>query len=108
MATQNWSPSPTDATSLAAIRWFACTLEATAIDIYATDRDAYPLVEQVLRHALSQLRDLPIRNISGDDVCPDGYVMCGIWCKPACFMDAASASSGSSKGSRAKKSAKRR
>lgn len=106
MAKPNWNPSPTDAMSLAALRWFACTLEAFAIDIYATDREAYGRIETVFRKALKDLGDIPIKEITGDDDCPDGYVRCGLFCKPACLADPAAASATPVRG--AKSARKRR
>ena len=84
MTTRNWNPSPADAMSLAAIRWFACTLEALAIELYATDRTTYPRIEQILRDALKELNATPVKGILHDEDCPDGYVRCGDVCRPAC------------------------
>jgi hypothetical protein len=87
MVKPNWSPSPTDTMSLAAIRWFACTMEAYAIELYATDRSAFPHIEKVMRKALKDLGNAKVKPIKDDDDCPDGYIRCGDLCKPACFMD---------------------
>ena len=87
MPNPNWSPSPVDTMSLAAIRWFACSLEASAIEMYATDRTTYSEIERILRVALNEIAHLPVRGIAGDEDCPEGYVLCDGLCRPACITD---------------------
>jgi len=84
---RTWEPSPTDATSLAAFRWFANALENASVELYATNRASYKQVEEALRQALSQLGRLQKEYAVAQEEngCPDGYVLCadGI-CAPAC------------------------
>ena len=53
--TRHWDPSPEDGISLAALRWFANTIENFAIELYATDRRSFTQVENVLRNTLKEL-----------------------------------------------------
>jgi hypothetical protein len=71
-----WQPQGDDAIKLAALRWFSCTIEAQAIQIYATDSRKYQEMVEALRGCVESLR-----SISGDvedsGDCPPGYVLCG-------------------------------
>jgi hypothetical protein len=52
---RKWEPSPNDAMSLAAFRWFANAIENRAVEMYATDRGTYHHIERILRHALQEM-----------------------------------------------------
>ena len=78
-------PSPNDATSFAALRWFANTIENESMELYATDRETYERIEHVLRSTLRSLAALRIKLARPpDDGCPDGWVLCNGVCKPSC------------------------
>ena len=83
-----WRPDPDDAIRLAALRWFALQLEASAICIYATNKKSYLDMESVLNDALNALKGLKKAyglTADDEDECPEGYVRCkdGV-CAPAC------------------------
>jgi hypothetical protein len=82
---QKWSPSPADTMSLAAIRWFACRLESTAIEIYATDRATFNEIEGALTAALETISAINVKRPLVEEDCPEGYKMCDGLCRPACF-----------------------
>lgn len=96
MAVRKWEPSMKDATSLAAFRWFANTVENYSIELYATRPELYPEIEHVLRHTLRHLANLKgINSISAEENgCPDGYIWCNGVCAPSCdgIVEAAEAS----------------
>ena len=79
-----WQAAPNDAIRLAALRWFALTIEQTCIEMYATDPASYHVLEKELRHAIEKLRKHRHKLTLGDDGCPDGYVLCGETCAPMC------------------------
>ena len=83
---RTWEPSPLDATSLAAFRLFANTIENFAIELYTTDRDSYEEIERVLRDTLKELKAVRMRFAVPDeeDGCPDGWVLCHGICAPSC------------------------
>jgi hypothetical protein len=84
--TSRWQAVPNDAIRLAALRWFALTLEQRAIELYATDQATYHRMEHVLRKALRELDHLGKEfALSAADECPEGYIPCedGV-CKPSC------------------------
>ena len=84
--TGRWQAAPNDAIRLAALRWFALTLEQRAIELYATNASTYKEMEHVLRKALHHLDHLREEFALGaDDECPEGYIPCenGV-CKPSC------------------------
>jgi hypothetical protein len=70
-----WEPRPSDAISLATIRWFALMMEAKAIEIYGTNPGVYPKIQEVLGKCLSEVSDisprktLPIPGIARRDGC---------------------------------------
>ena len=54
-----WSPQNDEpALTLAAIRWYALSLEKLATDLYVTDRNMYPEVQAVLSKAFIELGKL--------------------------------------------------
>ena len=83
---REWKPSSEDATSLAALRWFANTIENFAIELYATDRESFPDIERVLRDTLAKLKGVKAQFSVPDEEngCPDGYVLCHGVCAPSC------------------------
>lgn len=85
-----WEPSPDDAMSLAAIRWFACVIESYSIELYATNPSTYEHTEKILREAVRKLglQRLKVGMGLTTDDCPPGYRMCDGICKPACDAEA--------------------
>ncbi len=84
---RSWKPQAHDAIRLAALRWYALTIERLTIDIYATDPRKFEAMEAVLRREAKALFELG-RGPGGaldDDDCPDGYFLCkdGL-CAPMC------------------------
>ncbi len=86
MPLRQWKPSPNDATSLAAFRWFANAIENSSMSLYATNPEAYKPTEEILRSALKQLRDLrqQFSIPQEEDGCPDGWLLCNGICMPSC------------------------
>jgi len=83
---RTWKPSPDDAMSLAALRWMANTIENFAIELYATDRESFSEVEEVLRNTLKELKRTK-RSFAvspGENGCPDGWILCHGICVPSC------------------------
>ena len=82
-----WQAEPDDAIRLAALRWFALSIERLAIEIYASDKTQYGELEQVLRRALKHMGNLVTRDVGeeDEDSCPIGYELCrdGL-CAPMC------------------------
>ncbi len=91
MSPHNWQYSPKDATSLAAIRWYANMIEAFSIELYASSPETFHQSEHVLKTCLESLalEKQRVRNIEVDD-CPDGYDLCQGICKPTCNSEAMS------------------
>lgn len=83
---RKWEPSPNDAISLAAFRWFANALENGAVELYATNRESYHHIEHVMRHALEDLARVRVqfKVPAEENGCPDGYVLCNGVCAPSC------------------------
>ena len=87
MEIRNWEPSGRDATSLAAFRWFANTIDNFAIELYATRPELFPEIEAVLRSTLRELERLKQTRFAiskEENGCPDGYVWCNGICAPSC------------------------
>ena len=79
------TPSPNDATSFAAFRWFANSIENESMELYATHRDTYEHIEQILRSTLRRLAALRTTlALPPNDECPDGWILCNGVCKPSC------------------------
>ena len=81
-----WVPEPDDAIRLAALRWFALEMEKISIEIYATDKRKFALMERVLRGTIAKLNFVR-ENLQAlsDDECPDGYIRCKDGtCAPSC------------------------
>lgn len=83
------------ALTLAAIRWYAISIEKLSTDLYVTDPSQYPAVQAVLNQAVSALEGLrtqvksqragagaAVRSTGGN--CPPGYRNCDGLCLPAC------------------------
>ena len=80
-----WQAEPSDAIRLAALRWFGLEMERIAIEIYATNQEAYPEMELVFRRALSELDGVRATAALQDGECPEGYVLCkDRICAPMC------------------------
>ncbi len=80
-----WQAEPSDAIRLAALRWFGLEMERIAIEIYATNQEAYPEMELVFRQALSELDGVRKTAALQDGECPEGYVLCkDRICAPMC------------------------
>lgn len=85
--TNKWQANADDAIKLAALRWFACTIEAEAIQIYATSPSKYPKIEAAMMACVKEIHGLlPTTGLSDDD-CPPGYVRCGNECAPMCMSE---------------------
>lgn len=81
-----WIPQEDQtALTLAAIRWYAISLEKLSNDLYVTNRELYPEVEAVLKRAFRDLgairKNLMARE---EDGCGPGYVNCNGICLPDC------------------------
>jgi hypothetical protein len=84
-----WQSSGDDAIKLAALRWFACMVEAESIQIYATDPTKFQAIEEALRECIKKIHDLrPKTTIGEEGECPPGYVMCRGECAPMCWDEA--------------------
>lgn len=90
-----WTPQTDEPhMTLAAIRWYALSLERLATALYVTDRSRYSEVRQILGKALTDLAALqgvpqpPTMAMAaadgGDDGCPPGFVRCDGVCLPQC------------------------
>ena len=88
MPSSDWDYSPKDATRLAAIRWFANSIENLSIVLYATSPDTFANTERILKQCLNELLVQRQQFGNGDIDCPDGYVPCRGLCMPSCDTDA--------------------
>jgi hypothetical protein len=85
---QDWVAKPEDAIALAALRWYALTIDKLCIEIYATDRRKFTALEAKLKAQVTALVKFAKGVTAADeDECPDGYVMCDGLCKPACYFE---------------------
>ena len=85
-----WQAEPDDAIRLAALRWFAISIERLSIEIYASDKQQYEPIEDLLRHTLKRMEKIGKRaDVREDEECPNGYVLCrdGL-CAPMCEGEA--------------------
>ena len=87
-----WSPNPQDTAAIAAIRWFAATLETLGNDVYLTDRSKYGEITDVLKGAVEDLNAVRMTLSGGFSDCPPGYVDCNGVCEPMCLNEVALAS----------------
>jgi hypothetical protein len=89
MTLSEWGYSNKDATRLAAIRWFANSIEKVSIELYATSPTTFAQTEQLLKDCLAGLtfQRQQIRQSIGAVECPDGYELCRGLCQPACESD---------------------
>lgn len=76
--------------TLAAIRWYAMSIEKYAMDLYITDRAQYPAVKAVLDNALESLEQLRTQQSSllQEAGCPPGFRNCNGVCLPDCLPGA--------------------
>jgi hypothetical protein len=86
---QAWVPDPKDAINLAALRWYALTIDRLCIEIYATNRKKFRELETLLQSQVKALygfaKDVGLRD---DDQCPPGYMMCpDRLCAPSCDFE---------------------
>lgn len=75
------------AMTLAAIRWYAMSIEKYAMDLYITDRAQYPAVKAVLDTTLASLEELrtQLTSIQSEAAgCPPGFKNCNGVCLPDC------------------------
>ena len=80
-----WQPRADDAINLAAIRWFALSIEAKAIEIYGTNPQVYSDILTALGKGLTAINTVSVKKpIAGEGECPPGWVPCGADCAPAC------------------------
>lgn len=87
MSLRKWEPSPNDATSFAAFRWFANAIENDSLELYATNRSTYPEIERVLRNVMKELADLRGKfALPPTEECPDGWILCRNVCAPSCDL----------------------
>ena len=63
--TGRWQAAPNDAIRLAALRWFALTIEKEGIELYATNTATFPEMEKILRKALGEIDDLRDKILGG-------------------------------------------
>jgi hypothetical protein len=85
-----WQPGIGDAINLAAIRWFALSIEAKAIEIYGTNPAVYPNMLIVLGNCLSAVSAISVKGeVAEPDPgdCPPGWVPCGEECAPKCMAE---------------------
>jgi hypothetical protein len=83
--TGRWKAVPNDAIRLAALRWFALTIEKEGIELYATNSATFPEMEKILRKALGEIDHLRDRFSAEEDGCPEGYFLCDDdVCRPSC------------------------
>ena len=76
------------AMTLAAIRWYALSIEKLSADLYVTNPANFPQVQQALNSALSALEALraPRTNAlrATGEGCPPGFKDCDGVCMPKC------------------------
>ena len=84
-STGKWQAVPNDAIRLAALRWFALTIEKEGIELYATNTATFPEIEKILRKALGEIDDLRDKFSLANEDCPEGYILCDDEvCRPSC------------------------
>ena len=74
------------ALTLAAIRWYAISIEKLAMDLYVTRPAQYPAVKAALDKAVADLEGLRagLKAELQDSGCPPGYRNCDGLCLPTC------------------------
>lgn len=74
------------ALTLAAIRWYAMSIEKLAQDLYVTQASMYPSVQAALDKAMADLEGLrkPLTSQASSGGCPPGYKSCDGVCLPVC------------------------
>lgn len=75
------------AMTLAAVRWYAMSIEKYAMDLYITDRAQYPAVKAILDNALASLEQAraEMTATAQDAGCPPGFKNCDGVCLPDCL-----------------------
>lgn len=85
---QDWVADPRDAIALAALRWYALTIDRLCIEIYATDRKKFKELEDLLQSQVAALFKFGKNvTLADEDECPEGYIMCNGLCAPACNFE---------------------
>ncbi len=79
------------AMTMAAIRWYALSIEKLSTELYVTNPGNFPQLQQALNDALTALEALRAPRASAmtamsamDSVCPPGYKDCDGICLPKC------------------------
>ena len=74
------------AMTLAAIRWYAMTIERMSTEIYITNPSNYPQVKNALDAAVSALEKIRVGTTTAalGGGCPPGYQDCDGVCLPKC------------------------
>ena len=74
------------ALTLAAIRWYAMSIEKLAQDLYITQPSMYPSVQAALDKAMADLEALrkQLTSQASGGGCPPGYKNCDGVCLPTC------------------------
>ena len=75
------------AMTLAAIRWYAMTIERMSTEIYITNPSNYPQVKNALDAAVSALQKIRVDIVTaslGGGGCSSGYQDCDGVCLPKC------------------------
>jgi hypothetical protein len=85
---KDWVADPRDAIALAALRWYALTIDRLCIEIYATDRKKFEDLEDLLKsHVVALYKFGKGVKFTDEDECPEGYVMCNGLCAPTCNFE---------------------
>ena len=76
------------AMTMAAIRWYALTIERLSTELYATNPASFPKLQQALNDALAALEALRAPRASAlaamSGGCPPGFKDCDGICLPKC------------------------
>jgi hypothetical protein len=86
---QAWVAQPQDAINLAALHWYALTVDRLCIEIYATNRKKFRELERLLQSQVKALYEFAENvRFTDDDECPPGYMMCSDrLCAPSCEFE---------------------
>ncbi|MDQ3068166.1 MAG: hypothetical protein M3R55_00370 [Acidobacteriota bacterium] len=82
-----WTPQEDQtALTLAAIRWYAISIEKLSADLYITNKTLYPEVQAILNTCFRDLGAVrkSLLPPAGDEGCGPGYVNCHGVCLPDC------------------------
>jgi hypothetical protein len=73
-----------DASHLAAIRWYVLVLEKRAIELVVTDPTSLEDVNRALSECWDTLRSLTPSSVESAGGCPPGFQLCDDICQPEC------------------------